>query len=639
MLHLLHFLTSLTARCTVGLVLCLLCTPAIAQPTVQTFSQAVFRLLGQDQPDLQAATVVRLPDNWSERRQQASGLGLYVIEWPLASVPDTAQAIFAKRIAADAEISVNGRILRSNEQLAQAPAPRWNQPWLIEIPNSFLVVGTNQIEVRVHALRDQNAGLSTVSAGDLALLRPVYERTRFWQVDAAIFAFAILLAMGLLALLLGARRAAHSYYAVAGAAAVAGALHNTHYFLQTVPFDLRVWALLADAANIWFFVFIAIFLLRYAREQNNRLEVVMIGYGLICTAALALWLWGPMPSEVWAMVWLPFFALISLYLLFESWYMAVARRNFEALLVALAMTIFVAFEAQGYMVQFRWLPFDETYYSPLAGVLLALGFALMLVNQFFAALQESARINQVLEERVAAKHSELEASFVQLQGTVRTNAALRERDRLLGEMHDGLGAQLIAGLKRAQSKRLGQEDMAQILRDCLNDLRLMVDSTAETAEDLRSALGNLRYRFEQSLIDGSIELRWDLSELPEGYQITPKATLNVLRIVQESLSNSLKYSKASWLGVSAAHMSDGRVGLRITDNGVGFDEPSSLPGFGLNNMRRRAREMGAELNIISGPAGTAVALTLPLPVSDANPATLGLGTTIGFPPMQTPTRI
>jgi signal transduction histidine kinase len=319
--------------------------------------------------------------------------------------------------------------------------------------------------------------------------------------------------------------------------------------------------------------------------------------------------------------------------------MAVTRRNLESLLVALAMTIFVAFEAQGYMVQFRWLPFDSTYYSPMAGVLLALSFALMLVNQFFAALQESARINQQLEERVAVKHAELEASFVQLQGTVRTNAALRERDRLLGEMHDGLGAQLIAGLKRAQAKRLGQEDMAQILRDCLNDLRLMVDSTAETAEDLRSALGNLRYRFEQSLIDGSIELRWDLSELPEGYQLTPKATLNVLRIVQESLSNSLKYSKASWLGVSATHLSDGRVGLRITDNGVGFDEPSSLPGFGLNNMRRRAREMGGEINVISGPAGTAVALTLPLPISDANPATLGLGTTINFPPMQTPTRL
>jgi signal transduction histidine kinase len=296
--------------------------------------------------------------------------------------------------------------------------------------------------------------------------------------------------------------------------------------------------------------------------------------------------------------------------------MAFSRRSFESVLVALAMTIFVALEVHGYLIQFRWLAFDATYYSPMAGVLLAISLTLMLVNQFFAALDDAARVNQQLEERVAAKHAELDTSFIQLQGTVRTNAALRERDRLLGEMHDGLGAQLIAGLKRAQSKRLSQEDMAQILRDCLTDLRLMVDSTAETAEDLRSALGNLRYRFEQSLMDGSVELRWDLSELPEGYQLTPKATLNVLRIVQESLSNSLKYSKATWMGVSATQLSNGRIGLRITDNGVGFEEPSNLPGFGLNNMRRRAREMGGEVNVISGPAGTAVALTLPLPMAD-----------------------
>jgi signal transduction histidine kinase len=580
-----------------------------------TFTEARFQLL-HGESHAQAAAAVKLPDNWSVSRQQVGGIGLYQIDWPLTTVPDQPQAIFVKRISMDAEILINGRLLRSGNGLREPYAQQWNHPWLIEIPASFLIAGLNLIEIRVGAYRDYNGGLSVVKTGDLALLRPEFERARFWQIDASIFSFAVLLSMGVLAFSLGFRRKAQSYYAVAGAAAIVGALHSISHFLSYAPFEWRIWALLIHSANAWFFVFVAIFLLRYARSQSSRIEVAMMGYAGICTFTLGLWLWGPLTSELWGVVWLPFLVLVGLYLLYESWSMAAAKRNFESVLVAFAMTIFVALEVHGYLIQFRWLPFDSTSYSPLAGVLLAISMTLMLVNQFFAALDDTARINQQLEDRVAIKHAELDTSFIQLQGTVRANAALRERDRLLGEMHDGLGAQLIAGLKRAQSKRLSQEDMAQILRDCLTDLRLMVDSTAETAEDLRSALGNLRYRFEQSLIDGSVELRWDLSELPEGYQLTPKATLNVLRIVQESLSNSLKYSKASWMGVSATLLSDGRYGLRITDNGVGFEEPSNLPGFGLNNMRRRAREMGGEVNVISGPAGTAVALTLPLPMAD-----------------------
>ncbi|MGL4577110.1 MAG: ATP-binding protein [Burkholderiaceae bacterium] len=582
---------------------------------VTTFSQARFQYLGAD-PATQTNAPITLPDNWSATRQHAAGIGIYRIDWPLASVPDAPQAIYVKRISMDAEIHVNGRLLRSGNGLREPYAQRWNHPWLVEIPRSFLVAGPNLIEIHVAAYRDYNGGLSTVKVGDLALLQPEFDRARFWQIDASIFSFAVLLSMGVLALSLGLRRRTQSYYAVAGAAAIVGALHNISHFLSYAPFAWRLWALVIHSANAWFFVFIAIFFLRYSRNQSRRLEIALLGYAGVCTAALALWLWGPLTSELWGLVWLPFLVVVSIYLLYESWLMAFSRRSFESTLVAVAMTIFVALEVHGYLIQFRWLPFDTTYYSPMAGVLLAISMTLMLVNQFFAALDDAARVNLQLEERVAAKHAELDSSFIQLQGTVRTNAALRERDRLLGEMHDGLGAQLIAGLKRAQSKRLSQEDMAQILRDCLTDLRLMVDSTAETAEDLRSALGNLRYRFEQSLMDGSVELRWDLSELPEGYQLTPKATLNVLRIVQESLSNSLKYSKATWMGVSATQLSNGRIGLRITDNGVGFEEPSNLPGFGLNNMRRRAREMGGEVNVISGPAGTAVALTLPLPMAD-----------------------
>ena len=92
----------------------------------------------------------------------------------------------------------------------------------------------------------------------------------------------------------------------------------------------------------------------------------------------------------------------------------------------------------------------------------------------------------------------------------------------------------------------------------------------------------------------------------------------VLRICQESLANILKYAKASQATVTLAY-DDSNVQLTIQDDGIGFDpdmprrQDREGGGFGLINMRKRARLLGGELAVRSGPGrGTLVEATLPL---------------------------
>ncbi len=92
----------------------------------------------------------------------------------------------------------------------------------------------------------------------------------------------------------------------------------------------------------------------------------------------------------------------------------------------------------------------------------------------------------------------------------------------------------------------------------------------------------------------------------------------LLRICQESLANVLKHANATQVTVTLA-FDDSQIRLAIRDNGVGFDPATPRTrdresgGFGLINMRERARLLGGELAAQSEPGqGTLVEAILPL---------------------------
>ncbi|MGQ9848363.1 MAG: sensor histidine kinase, partial [Bacteroidales bacterium] len=90
--------------------------------------------------------------------------------------------------------------------------------------------------------------------------------------------------------------------------------------------------------------------------------------------------------------------------------------------------------------------------------------------------------------------------------------------------------------------------------------------------------------------------------------------LNVYRIVQESLTNALRHSKANEINLSIFETGN-NLNIKIQDNGKGFnpDLIDPLHSIGITGMKERALSFGAELNIQSSSAkGTTVLLSVPL---------------------------
>lgn len=227
------------------------------------------------------------------------------------------------------------------------------------------------------------------------------------------------------------------------------------------------------------------------------------------------------------------------------------------------------------------------------------------------ALAESKRLNTELEERVRQKQLELERSFDALQRLSRDAAIVEERRRILADMHDSIGAQLISTLSLVESGEASKQQLAAALRECLDDLRLAIDSLEPTDDDLLPVLGNLRYRLEPRLRASGIALDWQVTDVPRLACLTPQNVLHVLRILQEAFTNVLKHAGATTVRVSTRVDADG-VHIDVADNGHGFACPDSfVAGRGIASMRQRALTVGGRLAIVPSPAGTTLSLRLP----------------------------
>ena len=252
-------------------------------------------------------------------------------------------------------------------------------------------------------------------------------------------------------------------------------------------------------------------------------------------------------------------------------------------------------------------------------ILVLIGFALISGEYVVRTLNLAERSNEDLELRVSLKTAELESSYARLRDNERDAARAAERERIMREMHDGLGAQLMTALRGIERGALGKDDVVQSLQEGLDELRLLMDSSDNT-QALQTALANWRNRWDARLAATGLTLRWELDDSLEGLELPGDTVLQIMRVLQEAGANIVKHAQASeatvHAGVRREAGGEHAMVLEVTDNGAGMPAESTVKfGRGLRNMRMRAQQIGAVLDVLAradGLRGTTVRLTLPL---------------------------
>ncbi len=199
-------------------------------------------------------------------------------------------------------------------------------------------------------------------------------------------------------------------------------------------------------------------------------------------------------------------------------------------------------------------------------------------------------------------------------------AAIAEREQMARELHDGLGQVLAYVKMQAQSARnlLAQDRPAEAdaqlagllaaAQDAHADVRdyiLMASGASPIELGFHASLQQYLHRFSRT---HPIRTEFEMSpEVPDD-PFEPTVAVQLLRIIQEALTNAAKHAHAAEARVSLAAR-DGTAEVTITDDGQGFDpQQAGGDGFGLRFMAERAGAVGGDLHVYSASGRGATVL-------------------------------
>jgi signal transduction histidine kinase len=219
-------------------------------------------------------------------------------------------------------------------------------------------------------------------------------------------------------------------------------------------------------------------------------------------------------------------------------------------------------------------------------------------------------------------------------------AVLEERERISRELHDGLAQ--VLGYINTQTLAIRKLLSSGRMEEAEREVRAIGDTARELYTDVREAILGLRASLGRpgELIPSlrtylghyeemtGVQVQLVASEAAERLRLPASVEVQLMRIVQEALSNVRKHARATTVQVGLAVDADGLV-LTVADDGAGFDPDrpgrKGWPRFGLQTMRERAEAVGGRFEIVSTPGrGTTACVRIPVggttEVSDASAA-------------------
>ncbi len=583
-------------------------------PGVTVFYEAEFVQADSLMPPLDASwTRVALPDSWTKSQRPRNTFGWYRVSFDHDGGNMAPQALYIPRITNNIEVFLNGSSFAVSGRLGPKADASWNRAQYFLLPPSLLRPGRNVMSIRLHPDGYERAGLSTICVGNADLLNPAYQMRYFVQTAAPQLISGLLGVMAAFSLTIWVKRRNETMFLFFALMALVAILRLSHYYLRDTPLWL---ALTAVPALAWLTTLQLQFTLRFAALEMRRVERALLIFCALVTVVFAI-LPVAAPSAYGAAIGILYVTLTlgSPILLGVAAYALTRRRSIENFILLAALVLNTVLGAHDSLAYSELLGFDQPYLLPLGMPMILFAVAALLLKRFIATLSGYENLNAELADRVTQRERELQASFEQVRQLDQQRATAEERQRLMRDMHDGIGSHLMSTLALARMGTLSQHDLSEILADCIDELKMTIDSLEPVESDLLVVLGNLRYRLEPRLNAAGITLEWAVNDLPPLPYLDPENVRSVLRIVQEAFTNTLKHAHAKRITLSTGvDIASSCVLVRLTDDGNGHSAADKKhAGRGVENMKSRAAKLGGRIEVIAlKGGGTCVNLYLPL---------------------------
>jgi signal transduction histidine kinase len=591
---------------------CMLLLP-IPAAAITVITQAQSALSATAPPVGGAWQPILLPAHWITPEDEPLRKQWLRLNFQAGQVPQQGLMLYAPRLYNGGYFYLNGARLTGAKPPTEREYIRWQRPFLVEMPPALLRAGSNEVLVET-AYRAGVNGFSRFYVGTAEELEARYNSAFFLKHTMARLVAWMCVGAGAFLLLFWWRRRAEVLYGLLGIASFAWALRTVNFIVEVMAIEWRPAIRFLYYSGTGAFVLCVILMMMHITRLRH--QWTERGLALYCAAGPLLSLLGghwvePM-VDLW---WQAGLLAISIAALMVLARFAWKKRTVESVGLAIASVLALLMAINDYLINAGWFNFDAPYGAHLSAPLLLIVMGGILLDRFVRTLNTVEGMTHSLMREVAVRETELRTKYEEIQAFERRRVTLEERTRIMQDMHDGLGSQLLSSLVMVERTEVSKQEMVGILRDALDDLRLAIDAFAPDGADLLPALGNLRFRMQSRFKAAGISLHWNVVNVPDALLLPGTSTLPILRITQESLTNIFKHANATEAHVHISTQANPlSLIISIKDNGNGFDL-ASLPqrGRGLTNLRKRANRSGGTLRIASKSGqGTQIFFTVPL---------------------------
>ena len=184
--------------------------------------------------------------------------------------------------------------------------------------------------------------------------------------------------------------------------------------------------------------------------------------------------------------------------------------------------------------------------------------------------------------------------------------------RVHSELHDGVLNYLsIVNILSQEKPKTALADIQKLSCFAINEVCITLGQREKSEEDLFTALGTLRQQIVDHIPRTTLDVDWSLLVLIDYSKISSAIVLEITRLIQEALNNTIVRANCKTVVVSAKKTAKKKFSITIENSVRKSFEGKLEVGFGINNMIMRARKINAKIDL--APIADGVILTIHLP--------------------------
>lgn len=571
--------------------------PANAENFKSTISEARVSVQLTGQSDVVDLGVRKLPWKWDSEFRKQAGIAHFTIPIEFSAADLSNFSTKGTGIGISAINMGNRYRFRVNQGSWQGVGwdevttqyrskPRWHV-----LPLAAMRIGTNTLELELRMQSANDAGLSALELADIATSYAEYQHGNNIRHFGALVVVLISCLIGGLALVMW-RISGVKLFAWAGAAEVLFGVRQMAIFVDYPPVSTWIWnGFFASLFALYVGIICHVSCLLIGK---NSLVVSRINLAYMWLSVPVLMVGYALADHLFYRYWLVFMlSLSALHIVRLVWY-SIRSSDVNLQMFTVASGVAMALGLYDFfMIQINPAGLGKLRLGTFTSLLFNVTLAVVIVRQFIAIQKESIR-------------SRLDAGIQQEQ------AKHGERQRIMKELHDSVGSQLV-GLLSMIKGGAAQKEIESLTTDALQELRIAVDAIQPVNGNLAAVLATLRHRLQPRLDAMNLKLIWEVDDLPKLQELTPQGIQNIQRIMLEAFTNVMHHAKATAITVKASHFLDQRlIKISVCDDGKGFDMSKLVSsGQGIKNMHSRAEALGAIFDLQQRkPNGTCINLSI-----------------------------